>query len=940
MRYQRYYIALLLVLAGWAGVVVAQESPGIDMDIDGAIRAVRGNESARAALEQDCLRLIENSEDWPQFYRAMRVLAVIGSEQCVLPVSQLLDHEKTAHMARYVLESLAYPQVDEVLIAALDTAPRKAKLGIIDALGNRCSTAAARPLAELLRTTDLQLIEHASLALGRIGGLVAEQAIMELLQAQEPPIELYGAKALLLLAETMVKRGAGEQAAEFYQRLMVDRFPGYIRTGAFMGILKAVPRHTQDVVMQAIVGDDPLLRATALAAVSQLEVPGTTARFSAALRSLPEEVQPQLLDSLSRREEPIDREFLYTLVQDLRELMRLTAIKALAVHGDASSIPVLGQVLLGAGTRQEKQAALETLRRLSGKDIDSALIRYMESLAPEQRPEFIDVLAQRFAFTAVDSVLQQTKEEVTRPAAFRALAVLLADDQFDTLVQLLKELPGDVGREEAENAVVAMAKRLGRTSGDLVIIKAVYGDIPTGNFVDVTRKVANAVEDGVLSIKASNDLFGDPAPNIVKKMYISYLLNGMPEERTLVEGGILTVSSYSVSKEAITKIISALENSGSPETTVSLVRILGRLGGPEAFACVARYTDSESPEIRDAALRSLAAWPDTAAVAALAGLFASLEELTYRTLCLQGCVRLLRGGGLPLEQMESLYENLYTAARTAQEQKVLLAGLAELNSPRAIPWVVALQQQEGVKEEAALALDRLRVLLGDAAFEAALPAPEPHVSSVADAEFVAIFNGKDLEGWAGEASLWRVEEGCIVGETTAKAPIKHNTFLIWEGGEVEDFDLKFQYRIESEWANSGVQIRSERFDGFRVRGYQPDIATEDWITGICYEEGGRGILARRGEKTVLKQDNQKETVSFGDERALGDYIYKDEWNEYHIQARGNRFYTRINGHKMHEVIDESLEGRRKGVLAFQLHTGNPMKIRFKDIMLKRVTSNQ
>ena len=32
-----------------------------------------------------------------------------------------------------------------------------------------------------------------------------------------------------------------------------------------------------------------------------------------------------------------------------------------------------------------------------------------------------------------------------------------------------------------------------------------------------------------------------------------------------------------------------------------------------------------------------------------------------------------------------------------------------------------------------------------------------------DDGFVQIFNGKDLIGWAGDARLWSVEDGCITG---------------------------------------------------------------------------------------------------------------------------------------------------------------------------------
>ncbi len=203
-----------------------------------------------------------------------------------------------------------------------------------------------------------------------------------------------------------------------------------------------------------------------------------------------------------------------------------------------------------------------------------------------------------------------------------------------------------------------------------------------------------------------------------------------------------------------------------------------------------------------------------------------------------------------------------------------------------------------------------------------------------NAGFQPIFDGESLDGWSGDERFWRVEDGHIIGQTTKENPTKGNTFLIWDEGEPNDFELRFRYRIDSQWANSGVQVRSENLGDYRVRGYQPDIATVDWITGIHYEERGRGILARRGEKVVLAADGSKEVTRLADEDELGEKINARDWNDYHVIARGDTIITKINGVKMHELVDNAPQARRSGVVAFQLHQGPPMTIRFADIKLK------
>ncbi len=200
--------------------------------------------------------------------------------------------------------------------------------------------------------------------------------------------------------------------------------------------------------------------------------------------------------------------------------------------------------------------------------------------------------------------------------------------------------------------------------------------------------------------------------------------------------------------------------------------------------------------------------------------------------------------------------------------------------------------------------------------------------------FKPIFNGENLDGWAGDEKFWRVEDGMIVGETTAENRTSSNTFLIWTEQEPADFELKLRYRIASKEANSGVQVRSERVGDFGMKGYQPDIATVDWITGIHYEERGRGILARRGEEVTFDSDGKRQATRFAEEAELLKEIHGDDWNEYHIICRGNTLISKINGKKMHHIVDDAPQARQDGLIGLQLHTGPPMTLHFKDVRLK------
>ncbi len=210
-----------------------------------------------------------------------------------------------------------------------------------------------------------------------------------------------------------------------------------------------------------------------------------------------------------------------------------------------------------------------------------------------------------------------------------------------------------------------------------------------------------------------------------------------------------------------------------------------------------------------------------------------------------------------------------------------------------------------------------------------------------------LFNGKDLTGWKGVEGFWSVKDGAITGTTTPENPAKKNTFLVWQDGKPGDFVLTFKYRLlDAEgkgdgYANSGVQYRSKVVEEEYsvVSGYQADMELGKNYSGILYEEKGRGILAKRGQKVVIEDnDNAKKPKIevVGETRPSADVqagIKQGEWNEYKVVAKGNVLEHWINGKLAVHVTDNTTVGAKEGVIALQLHQGKPMTAQFKDLVL-------
>ncbi len=214
--------------------------------------------------------------------------------------------------------------------------------------------------------------------------------------------------------------------------------------------------------------------------------------------------------------------------------------------------------------------------------------------------------------------------------------------------------------------------------------------------------------------------------------------------------------------------------------------------------------------------------------------------------------------------------------------------------------------------------------------------------------WVSLFNGKDLTGWEGDLRLWSVKDGVIHGQTTLTNPAKGNTFLIWRGGMLKDFELKIKFRLEN--GNSGVQYRSKEVSQWVVSGYQAEVENSPGKVGFLYHERGRGWLVNVGDFMVIDEKGNKNVVgnvSDKDELVKAGYYKEKDWNEYLIVGRGNHVIHYLNGYPTMELVDndrltnpsdakDTKGAAREGILALQIHAGPPMVVQFKDIQVRHL----
>lgn len=201
-----------------------------------------------------------------------------------------------------------------------------------------------------------------------------------------------------------------------------------------------------------------------------------------------------------------------------------------------------------------------------------------------------------------------------------------------------------------------------------------------------------------------------------------------------------------------------------------------------------------------------------------------------------------------------------------------------------------------------------------------------------DPKFQILFDGKSLAGWQGVDGFWSVADGAIQGQTTAENPTDGNTFLVWQGGEVGDFEFRCKVRFEGN--NSGVQYRSELVDAdnFALAGYQADLHPSQDYFGMMYgERTPRGIIATRGQRIVVNADGKTDIVGEVGNRAP---LVAGDWNELRIIAVGNHLVHQVNGITTVDITDNDPNAKASGKLGLQLHAGPPMKVEFRSLLIR------
>jgi len=237
------------------------------------------SEDSRLRIEKEMTVFLESDATFAGKQFVCEQLSLIGTDASIPVLTKLLSDEQTADIALYALQRIPGTAVDEALRESLAKVDGKARIGIINALGERKCAKAVRDIGSLIYNADPQTGWSAVTALGKIatrqaaGRLSSARYRISHYKMSDKLLRVV-LDAYLSCADSLYEQGRTKQAVSIYRTLYDEETLTHIRAAALRGLVQTGGDGAADIVLSGLKSDDPKIQSVAVGLVREL--PETT----------------------------------------------------------------------------------------------------------------------------------------------------------------------------------------------------------------------------------------------------------------------------------------------------------------------------------------------------------------------------------------------------------------------------------------------------------------------------------------------------------------------------------------------------------------------------------------------------------------------------------------------------------------------------------------
>lgn len=438
----------LAAIGGW--LLAANPAMGADL------------KAQSAQKEQELIAILKSDAKPGDKAVACKHLAVYGSDQAVPVLAPLLADEQMASWARIALEAIPGAAADEALRQAAGKLQGRLLQGVINTIGLRRDPQAVEQLAGRLKDSDPEIVGAAAVALGRIGGFQAANALQGVIAQAPQQARAAVAEGCVRCAERFLTDGKQADAVKLYDLVRKAEVPKQQKLDATRGAILARQAEGIPLLLEQLRSADKDMLAIGLSTARELPGTAVTEALAGEIKKAPPQRQPLLLLALADRNDPAALPTIMEAARTGSKTMKLTAIGVLDRQGNASSLPTLLE--LAAGNDAElAQAAMNAMVRLPAKEVDAEVLARLGKASGKTRAALVDLAGQRSITAALPAIAQsvQDPDPKTRSLALKSLGTLGSEQQVSDLVKLLPKVTAPTDRDEIESALLAISSRRG-----------------------------------------------------------------------------------------------------------------------------------------------------------------------------------------------------------------------------------------------------------------------------------------------------------------------------------------------------------------------------------------------------------------------------------------------------------------------------------------------
>ncbi|MDZ7618127.1 MAG: HEAT repeat domain-containing protein, partial [Patescibacteria group bacterium] len=361
-------------------------------------------------------------------------MALIGTKEAVPALAALLADERLSGYARFGLEPIADPSVDDALRDALEKLHGELLVGVINSIGFRRDAKAVAALARRVEDPAPEVAPKALAALGRIATPEAADVLQRSLSRDSAAVRASAADACLVSAERLLAQDQREASVRLYDAVRGADVPKQTRAAATRGSILARQAAGIPLLLEQLKADDADMVGMAFRTSRELPGSDVTQSLVAALEALPGQRQVLLIRAIGDRLDaaalPAMRKWASSGPQEVRS----AAIHVLGQLGDTSAATLLLDAAL-SGEPALAQAAQESLKQLRGNAVDEAIVARLEGADPATRVVLLDLVSQLAIASAIPAVLQAADhpDEQVRLAAIATLGRITGMKEFPLL---------------------------------------------------------------------------------------------------------------------------------------------------------------------------------------------------------------------------------------------------------------------------------------------------------------------------------------------------------------------------------------------------------------------------------------------------------------------------------------------------------------------------